>query len=99
MRKRFFLASALMVGAILTGPQAASAAPLGPNPALAAGKTSGEAGPTPAQFGFYVGPPRPYWRRRYYRPYGYYGPRRFYGPYGYARPRPFYRPYGYAPYY
>ncbi|MDR7040192.1 hypothetical protein J2X36_004973 [Methylobacterium sp. BE186] len=94
MRKRFFLASALAAGAILAGPRAASAAPVAPDPGLAVAA----AGAIPAQFGYYYGPPRPYWRRRFYGPYGYYRPRPFYRPYGYDRPRPFYRPYGFYPY-
>lgn len=91
MLKRFILASVLAGGALAAGPQAASAAPIGFSPALAAGAAADV-----TQVQYYYGPPRPYWRRRYYRPYGYYRPRPFYRPYGYGygyAPRPYYRPF------
>jgi len=97
--RKFLLAALLVLGFAAAAPHGASAAPVGPDPALVTG-----ASPVAEKAQFYYGPRgyyrRPYYGRRFYGPrpyyrrpyYGrrFYGPRRFYGGPRFYGPRRFY---------
>lgn len=93
MLRKFVLAALLVLGFAAASPQGASAAPIGPVPAL-----QSEAAPGIAEKAQYYYRRRGYggYGRGYGRGYGGYGRRGFYRrPYygrGYYRPRPFYGP-------